>query len=327
MKAKSTIFEKRKIRVLCPEPQNYSPQALKQISQFTDFNSLDLSQDEFEKMYLDYDVLMVRLKCHVTTNMITSSTRLKAILSPTTGVDHIDMETAKNNNIAVFCLKGETSFLKNIHSSAEFTFGLLLSLVRNIPQAVTAVINNSWEQSSFRGIELHNKRLGIIGFGRIGKKVARYGRGFGMKVYTYDPFIEKFPKYVKSVDSLDCLLKNSDALCVCVPLNNQTEGLIGEHELSLLPTDSYLINTSRGNVINESALLKMLETGHIAGAAVDVLTNEILIQQEGHSLIDYAKAHSNLIITPHIAGTAIEAIEKTDFFVIEMFSNWLATLD
>ena len=153
--------------------------------------------------------------------------------------------------------------------------------------------------------------------------VARYGRAFGMRILYYDPHVQLLPRYIHPCDSLDALLKESQVLSLHVPLNETTEVMIGDPELRLLPGGAFLINTSRGAVLDESALVDSLEHEHLAGAALDVLTDEHLIATREHTLIEYARIHPNLIITPHIGGASWEAIEKTDMFVLQKFEKWL----
>lgn len=311
------------LRVLCAEPQNYSELVLKKVAKLGQLDTIEMSQEEFSQQALNYEVLMVRLKLRVTSDIIANAPTLKAIISPTTGLDHIDLYAAQSHGVAIFSLKGETAFLRGVHSTAEHTFALLLSLVRNIPTAAEAVKQYRWQPHQHRGHELNGKTLGIVGCGRIGMMVAKYGHAFGMQVLGYDPYTEQFPKHVHPCDSLDALFKESHVLSIHVPLNETTERMIGASELRLLPKGAFLINTSRGAILDEDALVKSLEQGHLAGAALDVLTNEHLIPGKEHPLIEYAKAHANLIITPHIAGAAQEAIEKADMFVMQNFRKWL----
>lgn len=311
------------LKVLCGEPLNYSKAGLEMVSSVASLRAVTLTQEEFAAESVDYDVLMVRLQMRVTADIITKSSRLKAVISPTTGLDHIDLEAANQHNIVVFSLHGETSFLENIYSTAEYTFALLLSLIRNIPSAAAAVKQNRIEQNQYRGHELHGKNLGIIGCGRLGNMVARYGYGFGMHLLGYDPYKSELPEHVERCDELDELLSRSDILLIHVPLNESTKGMISTRELSLLDKGAYVVNTSRGAIVDEDALIDAIESGHLGGAAVDVLTNEQLIPTQGHRLIELAKTHSNVLITPHIAGAAEEAIEKTDIFVINKFCDWI----
>ena len=302
------------MKVLCGEPQNYSKIGLEEIEKKYQLTKKKLNQDIFEKESKKYQVLMVRLNLKITENMMHDD--LVAIITPTTGLDHIDISSAEKKRIQVFSLYGETEFLKNITSTAEHTLGLLLSIVRKIPFASESIKDNEWNPSNFRGIQLKGKKLGIVGYGRLGKMIAKYTKALDMHVSVFDPN-KKNCDVDFNCDSLEELLSNCDIISVHAPLDEKTKYMIGANELKLMKKGSYLINTSRGDIIDELALLKMLKTGHIAGAAVDVVSDE-----HKDEMIKYAKNYDNLIITPHIAGAAQEAIEQTDIFVINKFLDW-----
>jgi D-3-phosphoglycerate dehydrogenase len=233
------------------------------------------------------------------------------------------MEAAAELGIEVFHLRGKTEFLRSIPSTAEHTWALLLSLARKIPAAYASVKYGEWEQEPYRGHELHEKRLGILGCGRLGGTVAHYARAFGMKVSTFDPHAEFVPSYVARTETLSDLLAGSDILSIHVPLNEETRGMIGQEELAHLPNGAVLINTSRGEIVDESALVSALRSGRLAGAAVDVVQHELDPERRGTALIDYARDHDNLIITPHIGGATVEAVAKTDLFLIGQLVEWL----
>ena len=181
----------------------------------------------------------------------------------------------------VIHLRGELDFLRTVTSTAEHTWALLLALVRHIPTATADVADGYWQQDVHRGRELHGKTLGILGFGRLGQIVARYGRAFGMRICTYDVRTVNTPEYVDDCESMVELLSTCDVLTVHIPLNADTEGLIGRHELSELPEKALLVNTSRGELIDEQALIEALDAGRLAGVAVDVVANEEYYEANG----------------------------------------------
>jgi D-3-phosphoglycerate dehydrogenase len=259
----------------------------------------------------------------VTRDLFESAVRLRAVVSPTTGLNHIDLDAAAEFNVEVFHLRGQAEFLRSIPSTAEHTWALLLALVRRVPEAFESVRQGHWKQEPFRGSELHGKQLGIVGCGRLGSMVAHYGRAFGMSVSTFDPYAEFVPSYVDRCESLEELLLRSEILSVHVPLNAETEGMIGARELESLPESAVLINTSRGEIIDEEALLRVLGSGRLSGAAVDVIRNELAPAEREGSLVSYARSHENLIITPHIGGATREAVEKTDLFIVGRLAEWL----
>ncbi|MCL4555085.1 MAG: hydroxyacid dehydrogenase, partial [Actinobacteria bacterium] len=240
-----------------------------------------------------------------------------------TGLDHVDVDYARSRGIAVLSLRGETEFLRTIPATAEHTWALLLALMRQIPQASTSVRHGEWHRDWFRGHDLCGKRLGIVGLGRIGEKVAQFGLAFDMHVAAYDPHRNDWPVDVLECKSLKELLSRSDALTVHVPLNDETRRMIGQDELALLPRMAVVVNTSRGEVLDETSLVNALKVGHLAGAALDVICNERddLARQSG-GLLEYARKHSNLLITPHIGGATEESMARTEVFMAEKLRRY-----
>ncbi len=306
------------LRILVAERSSFSEKGLQALEALAPTTALDLSQSELAKAICDYQVLFVRLGLRVDGEVIQAAPNLRAIATPTTGLDHIDLETTAQRNITVLSLKGERAFLETVFSTAEHTFALLLALVRRIPQAVQAVEHYEWRRDLFRGKELNGKILGILGYGRLGSMVARYGYAFGMHILAYDPYAAHFADFVQPCQSLAELLSQADILSLHVDLRPETTALIDQRAIDQMKKGAILVNTSRGAVVDEQALLKALESGRLAGAALDVLANEAAIRPgTPHPLIEYARTHNNLIITPHIGGASQEAIEKADLFLIE----------
>jgi D-3-phosphoglycerate dehydrogenase len=310
-------------RALCPEPDNYSAAGLEAIREFADLSARPLSRDELLEVIGEADLLFVRLKTFVDASILERASRLTAIVSPTTGLNHIDLEAAARNGVEIFHLKGQVDFLKTVTSTAEHTWALLLALIRHIPSASADVTAGHWRQDVHRGHELQGKRLGILGYGRLGQIVARYGLAFGMDVYAFDRKGSEAPAGVTACSSLGGLLNVSDVLSIHVPLDDSTRSMIGEEELSLLPEGAVLLNTSRGEIVDEAALLDVLRSGRLRGAAVDVIANEGRYRES--ELLDYARTAANLLVTPHIAGATFEAVEKTDRFVIGKLKDWLTS--
>ena len=215
-------------------------------------------------------------------------------------------------------LKGELEFLRTIPATAELTWGLLLSLTRKLPWAFSSTKKANWDRDRFKGRDLARKVIGIWGLGRIGEKIARYAHAFDMNVQAYDPFREGWVAGVKRFEDLDPFLQTSEILSLHLPLSPETEGLVGTRQLSQLPRGALLINTSRGKIVNELALLKLLESNHLGGAALDVLSDEHSQKREiFHNLRSYAENHENLILTPHLGGASIDSMMATEDFIAE----------
>ena len=237
---------------------------------------------------------------------------LKIIATPSTGTNHIDIEAAKELDISVFSLKG-SDVVDTIMASSEYTFALILSTVRKIPYANKKVLEGHWREveMDLRSRELSELTLGIVGCGRIGGNLIKYSEPFGMKINVFDPYIDYLStKRVKVCASLDTLLRSSDIVCICVHLNQETKGMIGHDEISKLKNGAFLINTSRGEIIEEEALINGLKKGKIISAGVDVVKDEHLLHKKENLLINYAKENDNLIVTPHIAGLTVDSEKK-----------------
>jgi len=249
---------------------------------------------------------------------------LKIIATPSTGSNHIDIPDAEKNNIHVFALKG-TDVIDNIFASSEFTFNLLISTIRNTPYSFNAVKEGNWRdiEEKFRGRELNGLKLGIIGFGRIGKNLAKYSNAFGMEIYAYDPYVKINSGYVDQQDNLNEMLEFCDAVAVCVHLNPETFKMINEDIFSRMKDGVFFVNTARGDVIDEQAFLKYLKNGKIKAAGVDVISDEYTTSKDDHPLINYCKENSNLIITPHIAGLTYDSERKAQSAAYEAIKKYI----
>lgn len=312
------------LRILNAEPLGYSDEARKALRRLGEVVERPVLQDELTEAVRGFEVLVVRLGLRVTKEVVRAADGLRVIVTPTTGLDHIDLEAAEERGVTVISLHGEADFLRTIPASAEHTWALLLALVRRVPWAFWHVRQGGWNRDSFRGRDLSCRRLGILGLGRVGEKVARFGRAFEMDVGAYDPYKVEWAEGVTRRVSLDELLATSDVLSVHVPLNSETQGMLDDERLRLLPRGAWVVNTARGGILDEHALVRLLEEGHIAGAAVDVLAVEHPHERREKSpLLTYARDHDNLLVTPHLAGATIESMEETEVFVAQKLRRFL----
>ena len=314
------------IQILNAEGQDYSDHAysilssLGKVTQCHGLNRQSLLADISQ-----YNVLIVRLGNYIDKEIIDAAVNLKVIVTATTGLNHIDVSYANKKKVDILSLRGEYDFLRNISATAEHTIALLLSLLRNIPTAASSIKNNIWDRNLYKGREIDGKTFGILGYGRIGTKVAKYAKAFGANVVAYDlKNINGKQEEIAVASSLDQLFENSDILSVHVPYNDTTHHLINKSNINKMSEASVLINTSRGEIINEMDLLNSLKECSISGAALDVLTNEHLLSPKyPNPLIEYAKQRENLIITPHIGGATYESMHKTEIFMANKLSQWL----
>lgn len=246
------------------------------------------------------------MKIPLNRERIRAAEKLKIIVTATTGANHIDASELQKRGIPLLTMKDQREFLRNITPAAEHSWLLLMACARRLRAPVAEVVRGEWDRNKFPGMLLKGKRLGLIGCGRIGQWMARYAEAFGMKSLGYDPHLDEWPQTIEQ-DTLEGVIRGSDFLSIHVPLNEETEGLIGEREFALSKPGVVLVNTSRGEIVDESALLSALESGHVAAAGLDVLSGEPDIAS--HPLVKFARKHENLIITPHIGGYSPEALQ------------------
>jgi D-3-phosphoglycerate dehydrogenase len=254
----------------------------------------------------DYDAIIIRSATKLTAPLIDAGTRLKVIGRAGVGVDNVDVEAATRRGIVV-----ANAPESNIVSAAEHAIGLLFALARNIPQAHAALVEGRWERSKWGGIELAEKTLGVLGFGRIGQLVARRALAMQMQVIAYDPFVsaERFRDLGVESDTFDRVLSRADIVMIHLPLNDETRGVIDAAAFAKMKEGARLVNAARGELVDEQALLAALESGRLAGAAIDVFPQE---PYSGPLL-----SAPNLVVTPHLAASTDEAQDRAGVVVAE----------
>ena len=256
-----------------------------------------LSKEELKSILPEYDGLIVRSETKVTADVIEAGAKLQVIGRAGVGVDNIDLDAATRQGIAV--VNAPTG---NTIAAAEHTVALMLALARRIPQANATLRDGEWKRSSFVGVEVRNKTLGIVGLGRVGSEVARRAAGFDMQLLGNDPFVS--PEYARhlrvELTPLEELLQRSDFITIHTPLTDATRSLIGQREMEMMKPGVRLINVGRGGLIDEEALLKALDEGRVAGAALDVFAKE----PPGESPLI---KHPEVVATPHLGASTEEA--------------------
>ncbi|PYZ94470.1 phosphoglycerate dehydrogenase [Salipaludibacillus keqinensis] len=245
----------------------------------------------------EVDALLIRSATTVTRDLLEKMTRLKIIGRAGVGVDNVDMDAATSHGVVVINAPDG-----NTISTAEHTFAMLASVVRNIPQANQSMKEGRWDRKAYQGAELFGKTLGIIGFGRIGAELASRARAFRMNVVAFDPFLTKTRAEKNHVTLADFneLLEKSDFITVHTPLTKETKGLLNRETLQKTKQGVYLLNCARGGIIDEVALYDSIKSGHVRGAAIDVFEDE---PAKNHPLTTL----DQVITTPHIAASTSEA--------------------
>jgi D-3-phosphoglycerate dehydrogenase / 2-oxoglutarate reductase len=260
----------------------------------------DHTQEELIAKIKNYDALIVRSQTKVGANIIEAADRLKVIGRAGVGVDNVDVEAATKKGIIVLNAPDG-----NTISTTELSVAMLLALARNIPQAHSSLKGGAWDRKKFTGVEINGKTLGIIGMGRIGTEVAKRMIGMGMNVLAYDPFLteERANSLGVSSVNLDKIITDSDFITVHTPLTAETKGLFGAKEFARMKKGVRLVNCARGGIYDEQALAEAIQSGQVAGAAIDVYPAEPPTER---CLIDLPQT----VVTPHLGASTTEAQEN-----------------
>jgi D-3-phosphoglycerate dehydrogenase len=255
----------------------------------------------------DYDAIVVRSATKVTADLIDRADRLKVIGRAGVGIDNVDVGAATRRGIVVANAPEST-----VVSAAEHTIGLLVALTRNIPQAHAALKQGRWERKTYGGVELADKTLGVLGFGRIGQQVARRAAGLGMRVVAYDPFVapERFRELgVERIEQEDDVYRAADFLTLHLPLTDETRGSVGAQAFARMRDGVRIVNAARGELVDEAALLDALRSGKVGGAALDVFSEE----PYSGPLLEL----DNVVVTPHLAASTEEAQDRAGVIIAE----------
>ena len=303
------------INILVSDPlSDEGLKILKEVKEFHVDVKTDLKPEDLKAAIKDYDALVVRSATKVTKDIISCAAKLKVIGRAGVGLDNVDLEAATQKGIIVM-----NTPAGNTMSTAEHTFSMILSVSRNIPQANSSTKKGEWKRSKFMGVELYNKTLGIVGFGRIGSEVAKRALSFGMKVFAFDPFLSREVAQSLGVEILELkeLLGKSDYITVHTPLTDETKHMISEKEFALMKKGVRIINCARGGIIDEVALVEAIKQGKVAGAAFDVFEKEPVSADSELLKLD------NVIVTPHLGASTEEAQVNVAIEVAEIVRDAL----
>ncbi len=307
-----------KYKTLITAPAYFDNDAVKEFESFSNVTVKQYPKEELLKHIADYHIIAIRVDTTIDKQLLDAAKNLKVIATATTGVDHIDTEYAKEKGVEIISLQGA-----NTIATAEHTLALLLTLVRKIPAAQNSLLRGEWNRAAFIGTELAGKKFGVVGFGRIGRDIASRARAFGMEILAYDPYLksEDFSKHHATQKEMNALLKEAYGVTPHGGVTAYLKGMRNREKLLRMKKNAILLNCSRGEVVVEKDLVEALEKKSIAGAALDVFPEEPLKQTS--PLVTYAKAHDNLIITPHIAGSTKEAVHDAGMYAATKTKEWL----
>ncbi|HEY5260760.1 MAG TPA: phosphoglycerate dehydrogenase [Solirubrobacteraceae bacterium] len=266
---------------------------------------VDWSEEEFRERIGAYHGIVIRSATKMTADLINAATNLRAIGRAGVGVDNVDVPAATLRGIVV-----ANAPQSNVVTAAEHTMAMLLALARNIPQAHASLTSGKWERSKFSGVELYEKTLGIIGFGRIGQLVAQRAKGFGMRVLAFDPFVsaERYRELgVEKAANSDEVCAQADFITIHLPKTPETEGWLNAEQFSKMRDGVRILNVARGGLIDDAALKDALDSGKVGGAALDVFPSEPITE---YPLFE---GYSNVVVTPHLGASTAEATDRAGF--------------
>jgi D-3-phosphoglycerate dehydrogenase len=269
----------------------------------------DITADALAEVIGEYDGIVVRSRTKVREPLIDKATRLRVIIRGGVGLDSIDVAYAERKGIDVRNTPRASS-----NAVAELAVGLMFALARHIPQASGSMKTGRWDKKRLKGTELAGKTLGIIGYGRIGQLLGEKAKALGMNVVAYDPYIEH-----ADLMPFNDLLKAADYVSIHVPHTNETHHLLGETQLAMMKPGAYLIQASRGGTVDEHALYEALTSGHLAGAAVDVYTEEPPQSDELRRLVDLHQ----VVATPHIGAATFESQGRIGEEIVDLVTSYL----
>ncbi|MDP6564869.1 MAG: D-isomer specific 2-hydroxyacid dehydrogenase family protein [Alphaproteobacteria bacterium] len=299
---------------------NWRPENLRLAAEAFDLVELDSPAEDSDRLLARAAACCAPLGFDFDAAKMDRCPSLRAIVSNTTGVPHIDMAAAAARDVAVFSLKDEQAFLDTITPTAEHAWGLLLALMRRTPWCFDAVKAGTWNRFEWGAPGMLSRmNLGIVGCGRLGRQVARYGAAFGMPVRFFDPHVTADDVAEKAETLLE-LVAWADVVSLHVPARTETRGLIDAEVIARFKPGSLLINTARAELVDEAALLVALRNGDVGGYATDVLGGEFdpAFRAGEHPLVSHAQAHDNVLLTPHIGGSTVDAWRETQARVIAM---------
>lgn len=279
-----------------------------------ELTSEHLEKEDLLKIMPEIEVLIVRSATKVTADIIEAGTKLKIIGRAGTGLDNIDVKAAETKGIKVINTPGANSI-----SVAELTIGLMIACSRHIARGTIDLKNGKWTKKELEGHELFGRTVGIIGFGNIGREVAKRLLAFDMKILAYDPFVKETDMNVKMVD-LDTLYKESDYITIHVPLTPETKNLINKETISKMKDGVIIINAARGGIIDEEALYEALVSGKVYAAGLDVFEVEPPTDELRQKLL----ALPNIVATPHIGASTFEAQERVGMLLVERLIKEIA---
>jgi len=296
---------------------------LKKIGKVTYLDSPSFKK--VKRIIKNYDAIYTnpnKSKVYIGKELLESAKKLKVVCTASTGLNHIDVKYLKEKKIKIISLTKKKNITKNISSTAEMAFALTLASLRNIVSSAKSVLNGQWDYTKYIGRQFNSLTVGIIGYGRLGKMYANYCKAMGANIIVYDPFKNKINKNFLLTKNINNLFKKANIISIHIHLSQKNYNVINSKNLKLMKKDVLIVNTSRGEIINEKDMIAFLRKNSNAKLSTDVIANEIL-GRNSNPLIKYAKKSNQVIITPHIGGMTVEAQQTAYKGVAKLLKNFL----
>ena len=312
-----------KPRVLCMTDLSAAPEARSHLQDVCDLDERPSNRDQLLELIADYDAFWGHTELKLDNDFFSRATKLRAIATASTGRDHIDLEAAEASGVRVLSITRDYGLLDTFTATAECAWMLLLACHRHLRTVARDALLGHWNGDRRIGSQLSGRTLGVLGVGRLGKMTTTFGNAFRMRVIGCD--IEPIEQaWVESVDFYR-LLEESDVISVHVHMTKDNYHLFDSTALARMKPGSILVNTSRGDLVDETALINALEAGTLAAYGADVVHDEWREHMEESPLIRYAKNHENVFITPHIGGSTSLSLTNARVFAAKKLAHFLIT--
>lgn len=310
-------------RILCMCDLSMAPEAAEVLCAVGQLDCREPNQRVLEDIIDQYDVLWCHTQVQVNQDVLDRAARLRVINTASTGTNHIDVDAAVAKGIRVLSITRDYALLDTFTATAECAWMHMLACHRHLRGAVDHVLQGGWDIGDFIGRQLSGKTLGVLGVGRLGKMTVEYGKAFRMRVLGCD----KQPFDIDGVEPVDfdTMLAESDAISIHIHLLSENVHLFNDQAFAKMKDGAVLVNTSRGDIIDEEALLNALETGKLAAFGADVIHNEWRADMNESPLVKYAQMHDNVIITPHLGGGTDKSILDARVFSAKKLAHYLTT--
>ena len=291
--------------------------SITELTYLPDINKSELKKILFEESF-EYLFTNPNKQNFILDKKVLTDSSIEVINTCSTGLNHIDLNYCEENDIDVWSLKTDYELINDLPSTSELAFGLMISLMRNIPKSFHSVRDGNWDYEPYVGHQIKGKTIGVIGYGRLGKIMCDLFYGWGVEKLAYDPY-ERIT--TARGTPLKELLRKSDVVFLHTHVTDETRGMVDEEFLSYMKEGSYLINTARGELVEEEAIIESIESGHLKGYGTDVIKDEFG-DIKNSKLVEFSiNPNNNVIITPHIGGMTIEGQTKAYHWAVDKFKK------